>query len=224
VFLLSERLTFPPAELASEDGVVAIGGDLDLDRLLLAYSRGIFPWPHDGLPLMWFSPDPRMVLLPRDLHLSRSLRARLRRREYEVRLDADFRGVIERCASTPRPDQDGTWITPEVVEAYCGLHELGLAHSAEAWKDGALVGGLYGVSLGKTFFGESMFALASDASKVALAGLAARLSEWGFRMIDCQTPSAHLASLGAVEWSRRRFLAALDESLAHPTRQGDWSS
>jgi leucyl/phenylalanyl-tRNA--protein transferase len=222
VYRLDARPVFPPAHLAGADGLLAIGGDLGADRLLAAYAQGIFPWPHEGLPLMWFSPDPRAVLVPRQLRISRSLRARLRRGEYEVRFDSAFRQVMEGCANAPRPGQDGTWITRGMIEAYVALHEQGLAHSVEAWKDGELVGGLYGVSLGAAFFGESMFARATDASKVAFATLAARVDCWGFRFVDCQMSTPHLLRLGAVVWPRRRYLAVLDEALAHPTRQGRW--
>jgi leucyl/phenylalanyl-tRNA--protein transferase len=223
VFQLDDRPLFPPGELAGPDGLLAIGGDLSPQRLLLAYSRGLFPWPHDGLPLMWFCPDPRMVIVPQELRVSRSLRARLRQGQYQVRFDTDFAGVVAACAGTPRPGQDGTWITPEIQRAYLRLHEMGLAHSVETWDDGRLVGGLYGVSLGAAFFGESMFASARDASKVALVALAARLEGWGFRFIDCQMSTDHLRSLGGQEWSRVAFLDALEEALHHPTRQGPWT-
>lgn len=223
VFQLDERPLLPPGDLAGPDGLLAVGGDLSLERLLSAYAQGVFPWPCDDMPLLWFCPDPRMVLVPADLRLSRSLRSRLARGSYEVRFDTAFRQVVEACARAPRPDQEGTWITPGIVEAYTELHQAGLAHSVESWHEGRLVGGLYGVSLGAAFFGESMFSRASDASKVAFATLVQRLAGWGFRFLDCQMSTPHLASLGAREWPRARFLEALDEALRHPTRQGNWA-
>ena len=222
VFQLDERLIFPPPTVAEEDGLLAVGGDLQPRRLLLAYSQGIFPWPHDDMPLMWFSPDPRMVLTPDEARVSRSLRARLRRGEYEVTLDRAFPEVVAACADTPRGDQDGTWITDDIAAAYGRLHELGLAHSVETWHEGRLVGGLYGLSLGRAFFGESMFSRRSDASKVAFVTLSRQLVAWDFAFIDCQVPSEHLASLGAREWPRQRYLDALHDAVRQPTRQGPW--
>lgn len=222
VYQLDERHVFPPAEMAEADGLLAIGGDLDVRRLVQAYSQGIFPWPHGDMPLLWFSPDPRMVLPRGALRLSRSLRACLRRGEFEVRFDTAFRQVVRACANVPRPGQDGTWITDEIVAAYGRLHDLGLAHSAEAWQGGKLVGGLYGVSLGAAFFGESMFTRVSDASKVAYATLVAQLEAWGFQFVDCQVPTAHLERLGARTWPRERYLTELGRALEEPTRQGPW--
>ena len=222
VYALDDRPVFPPADLAGDDGLLAVGGDLDAERLIQAYAQGIFPWPHGDMPLLWFSPDPRMVLPHGALRVSRSLRARLRRGDYEVRLDTAFGDVVAACASVPRPGQDGTWITPEIQRAYGRLHDLGLAHSAEAWRGDDLVGGLYGVSLGAAFFGESMFSRATDGSKVACAGLVRQLEAWDFAFVDCQVPSAHLARLGAEEWTRERYLAALELALDRPTRQGVW--
>jgi len=197
-----------------------VGGDLHPERLLLAYSMGIFPW--QGRPPLWFSPDPRTVLVPRSLHVSRSLRKVLAQGRFEVTLDADFAGVIRGCATVPRPGQHGTWITPDMQEAYERLHVLGFAHSVESWVGGELAGGVYGVSLGGAFFGESMFARRTDASKVALAALVKQLEAWGFDFLDCQVHTEHVARLGAVDWSRPRFLAALDASLERPTRRGRW--
>ncbi len=221
----SDTLRFPPAESASEEGLVAVGGDASAQRLLLAYSQGIFPWPHrDDLPLLWFSPDPRFVLLPQEVHLGRSLRKAMRRSAYEIRIDSAFTQVIQACAEIPRSDQDGTWITPELQSGYVALHHAGYAHSVEAWQGDALVGGLYGVSLGAAFFGESMFAQRSDASKVAFLTLVAHCLEWGFHFIDCQVPTEHLARFGAHEWPRQRFLTQLAQALEKPTRQGLWQS
>jgi leucyl/phenylalanyl-tRNA--protein transferase len=222
VHLLGRELVFPNPECAEPNGLLAVGGDLRPERLLRAYAAGIFPWYGEGLPILWHSPDPRTVLPLEALHVSRSLRKVLRRGEYEVRLDTDFAGVICRCATVPRPEGDGTWITPEMREAYERLHALGYAHSAEAWHGGELVGGLYGVSLGSAFFGESMFAERPDASKVAFVTLARQLRAWGFEWIDCQIHTAHLARFGARPWPRRRFLEALARALTHPTRVGPW--
>jgi leucyl/phenylalanyl-tRNA--protein transferase len=222
VFRLSERLTFPPPELAESSGLLAVGGDLRPERLLLAYRRGIFPWYHDGLPILWFSPDPRMVLDADQLVVSRTLRKALRRAPYRITLDTAFAEVIRRCAEVPRPDQEGTWITDDMIAGYSELHRLGYAHSVEAWREDQLVGGLYGVSLGAGFFGESMFALAPDASKVAFVTLVDQLRRWEIRLIDCQVHTEHLERFGAAEWPRATFLRALTAALDRPTRQGPW--
>lgn len=222
VYRLADSLVFPPPEGADPSGLVAVGGDLSPARLLAAYGSGIFPWPLVEEPLLWFSPDPRMVLRPRDLVVSRSLRKTLRRGEFDVRLDTAFERVVRRCAHIPRRDDAGTWITDDMAHAYTRLHELGYAHSAEAWQDGDLVGGLYGVSLGASFFGESMFADRPDASKCAFVVMVEQLRAWGFDLVDCQVHTDHLARFGAREWSRRRFLTALRRSLAQPTRRGAW--
>jgi leucyl/phenylalanyl-tRNA--protein transferase len=222
VYRLTDELRFPAPDEADPSGLLAVGGDLTPERLLLAYSMGIFPWYEDGLPILWHSPDPRMVLLPADLRISRSLRKAMRDRPFEIRLDGAFEAVVRACALIPRDGQDGTWITDEMIEAYLRLFELGYAHCAEAWSGGELVGGLYGVSLGGCFFGESMFATCPDASKVAFATLAAQLVRWEFDLIDCQIHTDHLARFGATEWPRSRFLSALKKSLAHQTRRGRW--
>jgi len=222
IFRLDARLIFPSPELAEPSGLLAVGGDLRPKRLLLAYASGIFPWYHEGLPILWHSPDPRMLLRPEELHVGRSLAKEIRRGTYEIRLDTAFRRVIEACAATPRPEQAGTWITMEMIEAYVELHRLGFAHSAEAWKDGELLGGLYGVSLGAAFFGESMFARAPDASKVAFVTLVRQMERWGIDLIDCQVKTSHLTRFGADEVPRERFLSALREALEKPTRRGAW--
>jgi leucyl/phenylalanyl-tRNA--protein transferase len=223
MFLLSpDDIRFPPVEFASPEGLLAVGGDLSAERLLEAYRRGIFPWYNDGQPILWWSPDPRMVLFPAELKVSRSLRKRLRRADYSVRCDTCFRAVMEGCAAPRRGQAPGTWITAEMIEAYLRLHELGYAHSVECWRGEELLGGLYGVALGGAFFGESMFSRAPDASKVALVHLVRQLERWGFRFIDCQVSSAHLASLGAVEIRRNAFLALLEEALRLPDRRGPW--
>lgn len=223
VWTSRRRSIFPPVSWANEDGVVALGGRPDAETLKDAYSHGIFPWPHDNLPLLWFCPDPRFVLVPEEAHVSRSLRKRMRRGDFEVRADTAFPEVIRRCSRIPRPGQDGTWITDEMVAGYSALHAEGLAHSIETWQDGTLVGGVYGVSLGGIFFGESMYADAPDASKVAFATLLANLVRWRFQLVDCQSWTGHLERFGAVEWPRPRFLAALKRGLRLPTRQGAWT-
>jgi len=222
VFRLDERLVFPPVAYA-EDGLLAVGGDLRPERLVLAYSQGIFPWYEEGQPILWHSPDPRMVLLAEQLHVPRSLRKLQRKGPYQIRLDTAFAAVIDACATVQRPGQCGTWITRQMRAAYLELHRRGLAHSAEAWRDDTLVGGLYGVGLGGAFFGESMFAKAPDASKLAFVALVEQLAAWGIGLIDCQVHTDHLARFGACEWPRRRYLAALRKALKRPTRAGAWS-
>ncbi|HMM55794.1 MAG TPA: leucyl/phenylalanyl-tRNA--protein transferase [Candidatus Desulfobacillus sp.] len=201
---------FPALEraLRRPNGLLCAGGDLSPRRLLDAYRRGIFPWFSDGEPILWWSPDPRMVLLPREVRISRSLARTLRQGRYRVTLDAAFAEVIRRC-SLPRPGQDGSWITPQMEQAYARLHDLGHAHSVETWIDGQLAGGLYGVAIGRAFYGESMFARVSDASKIALAHLSRYLEQRDFAVIDCQMKTAHLASLGAREIGREELAAGL---------------
>lgn len=222
IFRLDHRLIFPRPELADPNGLLAVGGDLRPERLVLAYACGIFPWYNDDSPILWHSPDPRMVLRAADLDVPRSLAKTLRRGTYEIRLDTAFRAVVEACARVPRPGQHGTWITDEMLEAYCELHRRGLAHSAEAWRDGELAGGLYGVSLGGAFFGESMFAAQPDASKAAFVTLVRQMARWGIDLIDCQVHTEHLARFGATDWPRWRFLEALREALNEETRFGPW--
>jgi leucyl/phenylalanyl-tRNA--protein transferase len=222
VYRLDHRLVFPPPDEA-EDGLLAVGGDLRPERLLIAYARGIFPWYGEGLPILWHSPDPRMVLLADRLIVNRSLAKTIRRRPYRVELDRAFADVVRRCAAVPRPGQDGTWITEDMIAAYVALHELGYAHTAEAWEGDRLVGGVYGVSLGGAFFGESMFADRPDASKVAFVALVEQLARWGIGLIDCQVHTEHLERFGAEEWPRPRFLAALATALEAPTRKGRWT-
>jgi leucyl/phenylalanyl-tRNA--protein transferase len=222
IFRLDQRLLFPPPELAEESGLLAVGGDLRPERLVLAYGMAIFPWYSEGQPILWHSPDPRMVLLGPELQVGRSLAKTMRRGTYTVRFDTAFRAVVEACAGVPRPGQDGTWITDAMVDAYVELHRRGVAHSAEAWKDGELQGGLYGVSLGGAFFGESMFARAPDASKVAFVTLVRQLAGWGIELVDCQVHTDHLERFGATEWPRTRFLKVLAEALKKPTRLGPW--
>jgi leucyl/phenylalanyl-tRNA--protein transferase len=215
-------LRFPPVEAATPEGLLAIGGDLTSERLLEAYRHGIFPWYNPGQPILWWSPDPRAVLYPEKLRISRSLRKTLRRGHFRVRFDTAFREVVLACAA-PRANSSGTWITDDMVTAYCRLHELGFAHSIETWADERLVGGLYGVALGGVFFGESMFARATDASKAALVALVKQLRAWGFGLVDCQVPSEHLTSLGAENIPRSRFLHELAAGLRQPGHPGRWS-
>lgn len=216
--------SFPPLELALREpnGLLCAGGDLTPQRIVLAYINGIFPWYSPGEPILWWSPDPRMVLFPREFRISRSLRKTLRKGGYEVRLDTRFKSVIQACAKKRRKDQAGTWITPEIQAAYVRLHELGYAHSVETWIDDKLAGGLYGIAIGKMFYGESMFAHATDASKIAIAHLARFLDERGFGMIDCQMNTSHLASLGAREIPRAEFVQRLRLLTAALPLCGHW--
>lgn len=207
---LGVRDPFPPLAraLAEPNGLLAAGADLSTERLINAYSNGIFPWFSDGEPLLWWSPDPRMVLIPGELKISRSLGKRLHKHDYEIRVDSAFSEVMRACAA-PRASQGGTWITRDMLHAYTQLHQRGLAHSVETWIDGELAGGLYGVSLGRMFYGESMFTRVTDASKIALAHLARQLERWQFGPIDCQMKTAHLTSLGAREIPRAAFVREL---------------
>ena len=215
---------FPPVDEALRDpnGLLAAGADLSAERLLAAYARGIFPWFSEDEPLLWWSPDPRMVLYPGELRVSRSLGRVIRSGRYRVTLDTAFRQVMEGCAE-PRPDDEGTWITREMIAAYAELARRGFAHSVEAWAESELAGGLYGVAIGRMFFGESMFSRRTDASKVALVGLVRQLERWGFEMIDCQVASPHLASLGARTIPRREFLQHLDRVVGLPSVPGPWA-
>jgi len=215
---------FPDVEraLVEPDGLLCAGGDLAPERILAAYRQGIFPWFSPGEPILWWSPDPRMVLFPGEFRISRSLRRTLRAGGHEVRLDSAFAAVISACAQTPRRFQRGTWITPEMRQAYLRLFELGWAHSVETWVDGRLVGGLYGLAIGGMFYGESMFSHRTDASKIAAAHLARFLQSRGFGMIDCQMRTDHLASLGAREIPRSAFVARLQALVAEAPRPGRW--
>jgi leucyl/phenylalanyl-tRNA--protein transferase len=210
--LLLPNTPFPPVDkaLVQPNGLLAAGGDLSPTRLLDAYQHGIFPWFGEEDPILWWSPDPRMILVPAEFRVSHSLRKTLRRGAYELRTDTAFEQVMRACAA-PREGQDGTWIQEGMVRAYCELHRLGHAHSVETWIDGELAGGLYGISIGRMFYGESMFSRRSDASKIALAHLCAQLRRWDYGMIDCQMNTDHLASLGAREIPRKEFLSRLQE-------------
>ncbi|MEW5742799.1 MAG: leucyl/phenylalanyl-tRNA--protein transferase [Myxococcota bacterium] len=222
-FLGPDPTRFPPIDAADEDGILAVGGDLSPERLVEAYRRGIFPWYSEGLPILWHCPDPRFVLAPSKLHVPRSLRKVMKRGVYEVKLDTAFEQVIDGCAKTKRPGQRGTWITRDMRKAYVKLHQLGIAHCAEAWKGPELVGGLYGVSLGAVFYGESMFARADDASKVAFVTLVEWLIGWGVQLVDCQQETQHLARFGAEPWPRKKFVAEVARLVNLPGRQGRWS-
>ena len=215
---------FPPVRSALKDpnGLLAAGGDLSPERLLEGYRQGIFPWYSEGDPILWWSPDPRMVLFPSELRVSRSLGKVLRNRRYEVRFDSAFGKVIESCAA-PRKGEAGTWIGDAMTAAYLELHRLGHAHSVETWIDGDLAGGLYGVAIGGVFFGESMFSRARDASKIALAALVAHLKSAGFGLIDCQMHTRHLETLGAREIPRARFSRLLEDLIHYPQSPGTWS-
>ena len=220
--LLGKGTAFPDPRTAQPSGGVAVGGDLAPERLLAAYARGIFPWPSEGLPLLWHSPPQRFLLEPRQVVVNRTLAKVLRRKPFEVRMDTAFSSVILACSRTPRPGQDGTWLTPEMRLAYTELHRLGWAHSVEAWQDGALVGGLYGVAIGAAFCGESMFADVADASKVALVTLCAQLARWRFPLLDAQVHTEHLQRLGARLVPREEFLRQLAAATAVPNPPGPW--
>ena len=219
---LAERWRFPHPGEAAPEGLVAYGGDLSAGRLLAAYAQGLFPW-YDEPPILWFSPDPRTVFRPDDLRINRTLAKNIRRGRYAIHFDRAFRQVIEACAQIPRAGQSGTWINEDMIEAYCALHAMGYAHSVEAWRDETLVGGVYGVSLGAAFFGESMFAREADASKVALVALARHVHALGFHFIDAQAPTPQTTALGATSWPREVFLDALKTALERPTICGLWS-
>lgn len=215
IYLLNDELIFPAPHQADEGtGILAVGGDLSVPRLLLAYRQGIFPWyDEDQSPILWHAPPWRMVLPPEQLHVSRSLKKRMRKAPYTIRFNTAFSAVLQHCASVPRPGQGGTWLNADMQAAYRRLHFAGHAHSAEAWDGDRLVGGLYGVTIGGAFFGESMFARATDASKIAFVTLVKALSEAGYTLVDCQVYTEHLATFGAVEWPRHRFQKALAQSI-----------
>ncbi len=223
VYRIPTALVFPDPADAEASGLLGVGGDLSPERMLLGYSSGIFPWFNEDNPILWWSPDPRMVLFTEELHVPRSLAKIVRRNEYEIRLDTAFTEVVRHCGETKRPHQDGTWITQGMAGAYTKLFELGFAHSVEAWQDGALVGGLYGVAVGRFFSGESMFAHQPDASKVAFVHLATQLRRWGFPLIDCQVHTAHLDRFGAREIPREDYLPRLGPLVTAPQKPGPWT-
>ncbi|HCY86287.1 MAG TPA: leucyl/phenylalanyl-tRNA--protein transferase [Desulfobacteraceae bacterium] len=224
LFRLSDRIEFPPAWLARSDGLLCIGGDLSPDRLVLAYKHGIFPWFSASEPILWWSPDPRLVLFPSEIRISRSLKKKIKKRVFDIRVDTAFEEVIHACALPRRNKDEGTWLIDGMIEAYIELHRMGIAHSVEAWENGELAGGLYGVSIGRSFFGESMFSRTSDASKTALVALARHLEGFGFHMIDCQVTTDHLLRMGAVEISRDHFLDILAPSIEAKVPEKIWRS
>ena len=223
IFKLNSDFIFPDPTQAEPDGLLAIGGDLQIKRILLSYSMGIFPWYSDGQPILWWSPDPRLIILPHSLHRSKSLKRVIKSKKYEVKFDQCFDTIVELCSKVERRGQNGTWITDEMFAAYSKLHKAGFAHSVECYYKGQIVGGLYGVSLGGGFFGESMFSLKSDASKICLATLSEKLLEMNFDFIDCQIPTDHLKRMGAFEIDRKEFLIRLRRTLDKPTYSGNWA-
>ena len=224
VYLLDGSLRFPPPAHAEPSGLLAVGGDLSVDRLLAGYAGGIFPWYSEDEPILWFSPDPRAVIVPERVRVSRGVRRTLRASEgLALTMDAAFADVIRGCAEMRRPGQDGTWITSDMIGAYSRLHARGFAHSVEVWRGAQLVGGVYGVSLGSYFAAESMFRIESGASLRALVALLRQLAAWGFALVDCQMFTPHVGRLGAELWPRGEFLAALARAVAAPTRRGKWS-
>ncbi len=222
LFRLSRKLDFPPAWLARSDGLLCIGGDLTYKRLLLAYEKGIFPWFSDEEPILWWSPDPRLVLFPNDIHISKSLKKKFKKNHYRLTIDNAFEQTIVSCAQPRNNGQEGTWLVEEMIDAYINLHTLGYAHSVETWKNGKLTGGLYGVCLGGSFFGESMFSFEPDASKLALVALACFLGHHNFDLIDCQVTTSHLLSMGAMEISRNRFLDTIAHSVKREELRHIW--
>ena len=222
VYQLPEEPLFPHPSEAEEDGLLAVGGDLSMQRLVTAYANGIFPWYSEEHPILWWSPNPRLVLFPEKFKASKSLIRIVKSRKFEIKFDTAFSEVIENCAQVKRQHEEGTWITKEMKEAYIILHKKGLAHSVESYLEGKLVGGLYGVSLGKAFFGESMFHAVSDASKVAFYHLIERLKQWKFNIVDAQVYTDHLVSLGAEEIPRPKFLKILENSVQYDTKVGKW--
>lgn len=225
VYKLDEEfLSFPPATETNPEGLLAIGGKLSEDWLLTAYANGLFPWFNPGEPILWWSPDPRCVIFPDKVHISKSMHRVLNNSEIEFRLDTNFESVIRHCANVDRKDENGTWITDEMIDAYSKLYDIGMAHSAELYRGDELIGGLYGVSIGSVFFGESMFSMEKNASKVVLIRLCAWLQKRGFELFDCQIFSPHLARMGAEEMSRVEFLRRLESGLEKPTIRGKWDA
>ncbi len=221
VFYLGKEPVFPPPECSEPDGILAVGGDLSPERLIEAYTHGIFPWYSSETPILWWSPDPRFVIYPAEVKVSKSMRQVLKRKVFDIKFDTSFRDVITACSGKRRHEK-GTWITPEMIEAYVALHKMGFAHSIEAWRDGKLAGGLYGVSLGGMFFGESMFTRESNASKAAFIVLAGNLLRLGFDLIDSQVYTDHMDSLGAVDMDREEFLKIVKRSVKRETYRGNW--
>ncbi|MFK7772464.1 MAG: leucyl/phenylalanyl-tRNA--protein transferase [Saprospiraceae bacterium] len=225
VFWLTDELSFPPADLANEDGILAVGGDLSTDRLLLAYSMGLFPWFNPEDPILWWSPDPRFILYPQNLKVSKSMRPYFNQKKFTVTFDTQFEKVMAACQQQYRKGQGGgTWITDEMIDSYTELNRMGFAHSVEVWQGEELVGGLYGISLGKIFFGESMFAKASNASKFGFITLVQKLKELDFWLIDCQQRTQHLESLGGEFIDRKDFISFMEKNKIQETTQGNWGT
>ncbi len=223
LFRLSEDIIFPPARFAREDGLLCIGGDLSPGRLIAAYTQGIFPWFSKGDPLLWWSPDPRLLLFPKDIVISKSLKKTIKKNRFTITMDRTFKTVIQNCADLRIHQGEDTWIVDDMIQAYIELHRLGYAHSVEAWQGDTLTGGLYGISLGGAFFGESMFTKVSDGSKTALTALCRHMERFNFDFIDCQVKTDHLISMGAVSLSRERFLKLLKLSLKKKDHLGPWT-
>lgn len=224
IFRLNKELEFPDPSYAEEEGILAYGGDLSVDRLVLAYANGIFPWYKEGSPILWWTPDPRMVLFPDRFIVSKSLKQLVRSSKYSCTFDKEFDKVIRKCAEIPRKGQESTWITRKMLKAYSSLHQAGFAHSVETWFENKLVGGLYGVSIGKAFYGESMFHDMRDTSKFALYHLVDLLKKWNFELIDVQQDTEHLRSLGAISIPRNEFLDKLEAAVSKSTRKGNWNN
>ncbi|GAB5538290.1 MAG: leucyl/phenylalanyl-tRNA--protein transferase [Salibacteraceae bacterium] len=223
IYQLNEAMAFPRPELADDDGLLAVGGDMSVERVMLAYEHGIFPWYHEEQPILWWSPPRRMMLYPGKLKVSKSLRRSIKNKGFELRIDFAFYEVIMNCAQVKRKDQEDTWINQDTIAVFQKLHNLGFAHSFEIWKANELVGGLYGLSLGKAFFGESMFSKETDASKAAFYYLHAFIVQQNFHFVDCQLHNDHLASLGAYEVPREQYLSELKSALAYPDIIGKWN-
>jgi len=223
LFRLSKRLDFPPAWLSRSDGLLCIGGDLSSKRLLLAYENGIFPWFSKGEPILWWSPDPRLVLFPKDINISKSLNKKIRQNRFTVTMDNAFEQTIVSCARPRKNNDDGTWLVDEMIASYIELHNMGYAHSIETWRDDKLVGGLYGVCLGGSFFGESMFSSENDTSKIALVAIANHLKKYDFDLIDCQVTTNHLLNMGATEISRNSFLDIINQSVKRKNIKNIWN-
>ncbi|MDA3939253.1 MAG: leucyl/phenylalanyl-tRNA--protein transferase [Spirochaetia bacterium] len=220
----TDYFQFPDVNKANPEGIVGMEGNLSPGMLLSAYRQGIFPWYSEGEPILWWSPDPRMVLFPKNIHISKSMKRTFTKNRFSFSMDNQFREVINSCGGIPRKHEDGTWITSEMKDAYTLLHELGWGHSVEVWDDNELVGGLYGLSIGSVFFGESMFSLKTDASKAAYIFLAQILGQLGFSMIDCQLYTPHLESLGAEKIDRQKYMSLLNKGLEAETRRGKWNN
>ena len=223
IFKLSSELEFPSPCFSEKNGLLCFGGDLSIERLLLAYSKGIFPWFSHDEPILWWSPDPRLVLYPKNIRISKSLNKKIKKTAFRITIDTAFEDVIAACATIREKNREATWIVEEMIMAYTKLHKEGFAHSVECWKDNTLAGGLYGISLGGCFFGESMFTYINDASKIALVALTNYLIKFDFDLIDCQVSTDHLINMGAFEIPRINFLSQLEKSLLKPTKSGKWN-